>query len=173
MEDTKKKKPEEKKKKEAAQKKATEEITKVPDSAKLNPTPPLPPISHSAAPSVAPSSGNGKRAPSGGQQQTTQQPQTLLQQRYPSREVPPRFRQQEHKQLLKRGQALPSGSLLLTTTGRPYTTEPATAVAIHSCSSISTASLPTGIYLSAKQHLRILCLDCAGQLTGHNVKLKL
>ncbi|XP_058508528.1 trinucleotide repeat-containing gene 6C protein isoform X4 [Solea solea] len=143
MEDKKKKKPEEKKKKEAAQKKATEEITKVPDSAKLNPTPPLPPISHSAAPSVAPSSGNGKRAPSGGQQQTTQQPQTLLQQRYPSREVPPRFRQQEHKQLLKRGQALPSGSLLLTTTGRPYTTEPAAAVAIHSCSSISTASLPT------------------------------
>ncbi|KAJ4944560.1 hypothetical protein JOQ06_013103, partial [Pogonophryne albipinna] len=27
--------------------------------------------------------------------------------RYPPREVPPRFRQQEHKQLLKRGQPLP------------------------------------------------------------------
>ncbi|XP_047183925.1 trinucleotide repeat-containing gene 6C protein isoform X7 [Scophthalmus maximus] len=147
MEDKKKKKQEEKKKKEAAQKKATEQITKVPDSAKLDPAPPLPPINPSAAQSVAPSSGNGKRAPSGGQPQTAQQPPTLLQQRYPPREVPPRFRQQEHKQLLKRGQPLPSGSLLLTTTGRPCTTEPAAvAVAIHSspsCSSSSTASLPT------------------------------
>lgn len=116
----------------------------VPDSAKLDPTPPLPPVNPSAVPSVPPSSGNGKRAPSGGQPQTAQQPQTLLQQRYPPREVPPRFRQQEHKQLLKRGQPLPSGTLPLTT-GRPATTEP--AVAIHSspsCSSSSTASLPTG-----------------------------
>ncbi|XP_035035756.1 trinucleotide repeat-containing gene 6C protein isoform X3 [Hippoglossus stenolepis] len=149
MEDKKKKKQEEKKKKEAAQKKATEQITKVPDSAKLDPTPPLPPINPSAAPSVAPSSGNGKRAPSGGQPQTAQQPQTLLQQRYPPREVPPRFRQQEHKQLLKRGQPLPSGSLLLTTTTRPSTTEPAAAaVPAHSspsCSSSSTASLPTDL----------------------------
>ncbi|TMS14976.1 Trinucleotide repeat-containing gene 6C protein [Larimichthys crocea] len=143
MEDKKKKKQEEKKKKDAAQKKATEQITKVPDSAKLDPTPPLPPVNPSAVPSVPPSSGNGKRAPSGGQPQTAQQPQTLLQQRYPPREVPPRFRQQEHKQLLKRGQPLPSGTLPLTT-GRPATTEP--AVAIHSspsCSSSSTASLPT------------------------------
>uniref|UniRef100_A0A087Y188 Trinucleotide repeat-containing gene 6C protein n=1 Tax=Poecilia formosa TaxID=48698 RepID=A0A087Y188_POEFO len=30
--------------------------------------------------------------------------------RYPPREVPPRFRQQEHKQLLKRGQPLPAGA---------------------------------------------------------------
>ncbi|XP_053298599.1 trinucleotide repeat-containing gene 6C protein isoform X1 [Pleuronectes platessa] len=147
MEDKKKKKQEEKKKKEAAQKKATEQITKVPDSAKLDPAPPLPPINPSAAPSVAPSSGNGKRAPSGGQPQTAQQPQTLLQQRYPPREVPPRFRQQEHKQLLKRGQPLPSGSLLLTATTRPSTTEPAAAAvpanSSPSCSSSSTASLPT------------------------------
>lgn len=119
----------------------------VPDSAKLDPAPPLPPVNPSAVPSVPPSSGNGKRAPSGGQPQTAQQPQTLLQQRYPPREVPPRFRQQEHKQLLKRGQPLLSGTLPLTTTGRPATTEPAAAVAIHSspsCSSSSTASLPTG-----------------------------
>ncbi|XP_045932329.1 trinucleotide repeat-containing gene 6C protein isoform X2 [Micropterus dolomieu] len=146
MEDKKKKRQEEKKKKEAAQKKATEQITKVPDSAKLDPAPPLPPVNPSAVPSVPPSSGNGKRAPSGGQPQTAQQPQTLLQQRYPPREVPPRFRQQEHKQLLKRGQPLLSGTLPLTTTGRPATTEPAAAVAIHSspsCSSSSTASLPT------------------------------
>ncbi|XP_037647203.1 LOW QUALITY PROTEIN: trinucleotide repeat-containing gene 6C protein-like [Sebastes umbrosus] len=147
MEDKKKKKQEEKKKKEAAQKKATEQRTKVPDPAKLDPAPPLPPVNPSAVPSVPPSSGNGKRAPSGGQPQTAQQPPTpLLQQRYPPREVPPRFRQQEHKQLLKRGQPLPSGTLPLITTGRPATTEPAAAVAIHSspsCSSSSTASLPT------------------------------
>ncbi|XP_030264794.1 trinucleotide repeat-containing gene 6C protein isoform X3 [Sparus aurata] len=146
MEDKKKKKQEEKKKKDAAQKKATEQITKVPDSAKLDPAPPLPPVNPGAVPSVSPSSGNGKRAPSGGQPQTSQQPQTLLQQRYPPREVPPRFRQQEHKQLLKRGQPLPSGTLPVTTSGRPVTTEPAAAVDIHSspsCSSSSTASLPT------------------------------
>ncbi|KAK1878300.1 Trinucleotide repeat-containing 6A protein [Dissostichus eleginoides] len=129
----------------------------VPESAKLDPTPPLPPVNPSAVPSVPPSSGNGKRAPSGGQPQTAQQ--TLPQQRYPPREVPPRFRQQEHKQLLKRGQPLPSGTLPLTTTGRPATTEPAAAVATHSspsCSSSSTSSLPTGQprhYLLASQYL--------------------
>ncbi|XP_029997292.1 trinucleotide repeat-containing gene 6C protein isoform X5 [Sphaeramia orbicularis] len=146
MEDKKKKKQDEKKKKEAAQKKATEQITKVPDSAKLDSTPPLPPANPSAVPSLPPSSGNGKRAPSGGQSQTAQQSQNLLQQRYPPREVPPRFRQQEHKQLLKRGQPLPSGTLALSATGRPTTTEPAAAVAINSspaCSSSSTANLPT------------------------------
>lgn len=119
----------------------------VPDSAKLHPTPPLPPINPSAVPSVSPTSGNGKRAPSGGQPQTAPQHlQTLLQQRYPPREVPPRFRQQEHKQLLKRGQPLPSGTLPVTTTGLPATTESAAAAtpSSPSCSSSSTASLPTG-----------------------------
>uniref|UniRef100_A0A672T436 Trinucleotide repeat-containing gene 6C protein n=1 Tax=Sinocyclocheilus grahami TaxID=75366 RepID=A0A672T436_SINGR len=51
--------------------------------------------------------GNGKRAPSGNQQQQPAAP------RYPPREVPPRFRQYEHKQLLKRGQPLPAGSTAL------------------------------------------------------------
>uniref|UniRef100_A0A7N6AWR2 Trinucleotide repeat-containing gene 6C protein n=1 Tax=Anabas testudineus TaxID=64144 RepID=A0A7N6AWR2_ANATE len=117
-------------------------------SAKLHPTPPLPPINPSAVPSVSPTSGNGKHAPSGGQPQATPQHlQTVLQQRYPPREIPPRFRQQEHKQLLKRGQPLPSGTLPVTTTGLPATTEPAAEAATPSspsCSSSSTASLPTG-----------------------------
>ncbi|KAG9350456.1 hypothetical protein JZ751_026819, partial [Albula glossodonta] len=56
-------------------------------------------------------SGNGKRAPSTVQQQQQQQPAAP---RYPPREVPPRFRQHEHKQLLKRGQPLPAGTLPLT-----------------------------------------------------------
>lgn len=121
----------------------------VPDSAKLDPAPPPPPISPSATPPVAPSSGNGKRTSSGGQQQSTQQPQ----QRYPSREVPPRFRQQEHKQLLKRGQPLPPGSPLLAATARPCPTEPSAAEAIHSCSSSSsTASLPTGEHCDCNFH---------------------
>ncbi|KAG7262355.1 hypothetical protein CRUP_015427 [Coryphaenoides rupestris] len=38
-------------------------------------------------------------------------PAVLSQPRYPPREVPPRFRHQELKQLLKRGQPLPAGSL--------------------------------------------------------------
>ncbi|MEQ2313871.1 hypothetical protein AMECASPLE_006348 [Ameca splendens] len=151
MEDKKKKKQEEKKKNEATQKKTTEQITKVPDSAKLDPTPPLLPTNPGAIPSVPQSSGNGKRASSGCQPQTAQQPQTLLQQqqqRYLPREVPPRFRQQEQKQLLKRGQPLPPGTLPLLTTGHPDTSEPAAStVAINpsaSCTSSSSASLPTG-----------------------------
>lgn len=61
------------------------------------------------------SSGNGKRASSSGQQTTATPPQQQCQlpsasARYPPREVPPRFRQQEHKQLLKRGQPVPVGA---------------------------------------------------------------
>lgn len=122
-------------------------ISTVPDSANLHPTHPLPPINPSAVPSASSSSGDGKRAPSGGQPQTAPQHlQTLLQQRYPPREVPPRFRQQEHKQLLKRSQPLPSGTLPVTTTGFPTTTvPPATATSSSaSCSSSSTPCLPTG-----------------------------
>ncbi|XP_036417415.1 trinucleotide repeat-containing gene 6C protein isoform X1 [Colossoma macropomum] len=126
MEEKKKKKQEEKKKKEAAQKKAAEQKTKVPDSAKPSPAP-LPPANPSATnpsvPSASSSSGvgggNGKRAPSSTPQQQ-QQPAAL---RYPPREVPPRFRQHEQKQLLKRGQPLPAGS---TAVVQPSTASPAT-----------------------------------------------
>ncbi|XP_034045701.1 trinucleotide repeat-containing gene 6C protein isoform X2 [Thalassophryne amazonica] len=118
----------------------------MPDSAKLDPTPPVPPTNPGAVPSLPPSSGNGSRAPSGGQLQTSQQAQTLLQQRYLPREVPPRFRQQEHKQVLKRGQPLPPGTLPLTTSGRPSTSEPAAAKSKPSspfCSSNSTNTVHT------------------------------
>ncbi|KAM9784981.1 trinucleotide repeat-containing gene 6C protein-like isoform 2-T2 [Syngnathus typhle] len=104
MEEKKKKRPAEKNKKEVASKKDTEQTTKVPDSAKLQPVPPVPP--------VPPSSGDGKRAPGAACQQPPQQ-QQQQQQRHPAREVPPRFRQHEHKQLLKRGQPLPPGTLTL------------------------------------------------------------
>lgn len=102
MEEKRKKKQEEKKKKEAAQKKAAEQKTKVPESAKPSPVA-LPNSSVTApAPPVC-SSGNGKRAPGSAQQQAPGPAPP----RYPPREVPPRFRQHEHKQLLKRGQPLP------------------------------------------------------------------
>ncbi|XP_077413272.1 trinucleotide repeat-containing gene 6C protein isoform X3 [Vanacampus margaritifer] len=136
MEDKKKKRQEEKKKKEAAPK-DTEQITKVPDSAKFDPIPPLPPANPGITPSVPPSSGDGKHAPSGGQPQTTSH--TPLQQRHLAREVPPRFRQQEHKQLLKRGQPLPFGTLTLTAKGRPTATEPA---AVASQPDSSSTNLP-------------------------------
>ncbi|XP_063079613.1 trinucleotide repeat-containing gene 6C protein isoform X2 [Engraulis encrasicolus] len=136
MEEKKKKKQEEKKKKDAAQKKAAEQKTKVPESAKPGGPAPLPPTSPPGPPSSG-TSGNGKRAPSSSsssvsssstclssatqqQTQTQQQQQSQQQQqqqsagpRYPPREVPPRFRQHEHKQLLKRGQPLPPGTLPL------------------------------------------------------------
>uniref|UniRef100_A0A4W6FS37 Trinucleotide repeat-containing gene 6C protein n=1 Tax=Lates calcarifer TaxID=8187 RepID=A0A4W6FS37_LATCA len=64
----------------------------------LHPASPTLPLSSSSSSSSS-SSGNGKRASSSSHA------------RYPPREVPPRFRQQEHKQLLKRGQPLPAGAL--------------------------------------------------------------
>lgn len=59
--------------------------------------------STSTSTSTISSSNNGKRAPACGQQTAAS--------RYLPREVPPRFRQQEQKQLLKRGQPLPTGTL--------------------------------------------------------------
>lgn len=57
----------------------------------------------STSTSTLTNSSNGKRASANGQQPAAS--------RYLPREVPPRFRQQEQKQLLKRGQPLPSGAL--------------------------------------------------------------
>ncbi|KAM9844024.1 trinucleotide repeat-containing gene 6B protein-like isoform 2-T2 [Aulostomus maculatus] len=132
MEDKKKKK-EDKKKREASQK-VPEQKIKVPESAKPSCTQPLAtPGSVSPSPGpIAPSSpslgtaGVSAQVPPGGGNNAKQrtavangQPsspsgsQTSQQQRYMSREVPPRFRcQQDHKVLLKRGQP-PLSSMLL------------------------------------------------------------
>ncbi|XP_036426472.1 trinucleotide repeat-containing gene 6C protein isoform X2 [Colossoma macropomum] len=107
MEEKKKKKHEEKTKKDAAQKKVAEQKTKVPDSAKASP----PPVQSLSIPnSSSSSSSNGSRSPSSPQQ--LQPPQCVP--RFPPREVPPRFRHHEHKQLLKRGQPLPTAAISLT-----------------------------------------------------------
>nr|KAF6459460.1 trinucleotide repeat containing adaptor 6C [Rousettus aegyptiacus] len=104
MEEKKKKKQEEKKKKEGAQKKAADQKTKVPEPTKTCSSQPQPAgTGTSTSTSTLSSSGNGKRASAGGQQPAAS--------RYLPREVPPRFRQQEQKQLLKRGQPLPAGAL--------------------------------------------------------------
>lgn len=83
----------------------------MPDSVKPNPSIPSSPILtlNLPVPSAATTS-NGKRSPCNSLQQQLpplQQPSP----RYVPREVPPRFRQQEQRQLLKRGQPLPTGTL--------------------------------------------------------------
>uniref|UniRef100_A0A8C4LAZ4 Trinucleotide repeat-containing gene 6C protein n=1 Tax=Equus asinus TaxID=9793 RepID=A0A8C4LAZ4_EQUAS len=104
MEEKKKKKQEEKKKKEGAQKKAADQKTKVPEPTKTCSSQPQPAgPSASTSTSTLSNSSNGKRAPASSQQPAAS--------RYLPREVPPRFRQQEQKQLLKRGQPLPTGAL--------------------------------------------------------------
>ncbi|XP_063739200.1 trinucleotide repeat-containing gene 6C protein isoform X1 [Eleginops maclovinus] len=122
MEEKKKKTQEEKNKTDVAQKKATDQKPKVPEPAPTKPSPGPPHHFHPASPTLplssssSSSSGNGKRASSSSQLPTQTPPQQQCQlssacARYPPREVPPRFRQQEHKQLLKRGQPLPAGAL--------------------------------------------------------------
>ncbi|KAM8786367.1 trinucleotide repeat-containing gene 6C protein isoform 9-T9 [Rhynchonycteris naso] len=104
MEEKKKKKQEEKKKKEGAQKKVADQKTKVPEPTKTCSSQPQPAgTGTSTSTSTLSGSSNGKRAPAGGQQPAAS--------RYLPREVPPRFRQHEQKQLLKRGQPLPTGAL--------------------------------------------------------------
>lgn len=57
------------------------------------------PVTSSGTSTGTSTTNNAKRAPASSQQQPLP--------RYPPREVPPRFRHQEQKQLLKRGQQLP------------------------------------------------------------------
>ncbi|XP_055008777.1 trinucleotide repeat-containing gene 6B protein-like isoform X2 [Boleophthalmus pectinirostris] len=136
MEDKKKKK-EEKKKRETPQKVPDQKL-KVPESAKApggpshtspgsvspcpGPAAPSSPSAASASAPVAPGAGNNAKqrtSVANGQPSSSSSSssscgsQALQQQRYMSREVPPRFRcQQDHKVLLKRGQP-PLSSMLL------------------------------------------------------------
>lgn len=96
------------------------------------------------------SSGNGKRASSSGQQTTPAPPQQQSQvssasARYPPREVPPRFRQQEHKQLLKRGQPLPVGAL-----GAPTLSSSATTNSTNPNSTTTVGKQHSGLFHSSR-----------------------
>uniref|UniRef100_A0ABI8A3Z2 UBA domain-containing protein n=2 Tax=Felis catus TaxID=9685 RepID=A0ABI8A3Z2_FELCA len=83
---------------------AADQKTKVPEPPKTCSSQPQPAgTAASVCTSALPSGGNGKRASASSQQPAAP--------RYLPREVPPRFRQQEQKQLLKRGQPLPAGAL--------------------------------------------------------------
>ncbi|XP_077690145.1 trinucleotide repeat-containing gene 6C protein-like [Eretmochelys imbricata] len=83
---------------------AAEQKTKVPEPIKTSLSQPQPAgTGTSTSTSTITNSSNGKRASANGQQPAAS--------RYLPREVPPRFRQQEQKQLLKRGQPLPTGTL--------------------------------------------------------------
>ncbi|XP_073492622.1 trinucleotide repeat-containing gene 6A protein isoform X4 [Aquarana catesbeiana] len=87
-----------KKKKEAAAKKASDQKNKVPDELLSQPQPVNGNIGISTVTSIQ---NNAKRPTALSPQQ--QQPVS----RYPPREVPPRFRHQDQKSLLKRGQQIP------------------------------------------------------------------
>ncbi|XP_051563314.1 trinucleotide repeat-containing gene 6C protein-like isoform X2 [Myxocyprinus asiaticus] len=95
--------------------KVTEQKTKVPDSVKPNPRIPVTsrPVLTLNITEPSTTSCNGKCSPSNALQQQLPPLQQPIP-RYLPREVPPRFRQQEQRQLLKRGQPLPSGTLNLT-----------------------------------------------------------
>ncbi|XP_074521638.1 trinucleotide repeat-containing gene 6C protein isoform X1 [Halichoeres trimaculatus] len=153
MEEKKKKKQEEKTKTDVAQKKAADQKPKVPEPAPtkpclgpphhLHPASPTLPLSSSSSSS---SSGNGKRASSSSQLATQTPPQQQQCQlssasaRYPPREVPPRFRQQEHKQLLKRGQPLPAGALCALTLSSSTSSFSSSPSSSSSSSSTTTSS---------------------------------
>ncbi|XP_058851910.1 trinucleotide repeat-containing gene 6A protein-like isoform X4 [Acipenser ruthenus] len=98
MEERKKRK-DDKKKKEAL-KKATEQKNKVPESIKSSSSQPQPANPNNGTSAVTSNISNAKRAAAASSQQQASP-------RYPPREVPPRFRHHEQKQLLKRGQQLP------------------------------------------------------------------
>ncbi|XP_044308459.1 trinucleotide repeat-containing gene 6A protein isoform X2 [Varanus komodoensis] len=112
MEERKKRK-DDKKKKEAAQKKAAEQKHKATsEPTKPSVCNPLLATSTSATSAAAGGTGasnNARRVVGSSQQQAQPQPSP----RYPPREVPPRFRHQEQKQLLKRGEPLPGIAALL------------------------------------------------------------
>ncbi|KAF7656054.1 hypothetical protein LDENG_00046870, partial [Lucifuga dentata] len=168
MEEKKKKKQEEKTKKDTAQKKVADQKTKVPEPTPAKPSPGPPHHLHPASPTLplssssssSSSSGNGKRT-SSSSQLSTPTPTPPQQQcqlssasaRYPPREVPPRFRQQEHKQLLKRGQPLPAGALSTLTLSSSCTTSSLPSSSYSSSSSATSSTTPNSATSAAgKRH---------------------
>ncbi|XP_068606820.1 trinucleotide repeat-containing gene 6C protein [Brachionichthys hirsutus] len=164
MEERKKKKQEEKTKIDIIQKKAAEQKPKVPEPAPTKPSLNPPPHHLHPASSTLPlssssssSSGNGKRTSPSCQlpSQTPPQQQCQLSSasaRYPPREVPPRFRQQEHKQLLKRGQPLPAGALSALTLSSSSSSSSSASASFPSPSTTGTSSTPNCVTFTSGQH---------------------
>ncbi|KAF3852270.1 hypothetical protein F7725_005625 [Dissostichus mawsoni] len=134
----------------------------VPDPAPTKPSPGPPHHFHPASPTLplsssSSSSGNGKRASSSSQLQTQTPPQQQCQlssasARYPPREVPPRFRQQEHKQLLKRGQPLPAGALSALTLSSSSSSSPSSSYSSSSSTTTGSTSPNSATSAASKRH---------------------
>ncbi|XP_008289881.1 trinucleotide repeat-containing gene 6C protein-like isoform X1 [Stegastes partitus] len=161
MEEKKKKKQEEKTKKDVAQKKAADQKPKVPEPAPIKPSPGPSHHLHPASPTLplssSSSSGNGKRASCSSQLPTQTPPQQQCQlssasARYPPREVPPRFRQQEHKQLLKRGQPLPAGALSALTISSSSSSSSSPSSSYSSSSTSTSSTTPNSATSTAGNH---------------------
>ncbi|XP_047433439.1 trinucleotide repeat-containing gene 6C protein isoform X2 [Mugil cephalus] len=162
MEEKKKKKQEDKTKKreDIAQKKAADQKPKVPEPAPTKPSPGPSHHLHPASPTLSlssSSSGNGKRASSSSQLATQTPPQQQCQlssasARYPPREVPPRFRQQEHKQLLKRGQPLPAGALSALTISSSSSSYSSPSSSYSSSSTSTSSTTPNSATSTADKH---------------------
>lgn len=151
----------------------------------LHPASPTLPLSSSSSSS----SGNGKRASSSSQLPTQTSPQQQCQlssasARYPPREVPPRFRQQEHKQLLKRGQPLPAGALsALTLSFSSSSSSPSSSYSSSSATTSSTTPnsatstvgkrYPGLCQYSAKMHWNIIFVFTFWVVTANYFTLKL
>ncbi|XP_023146547.2 trinucleotide repeat-containing gene 6C protein-like isoform X2 [Amphiprion ocellaris] len=162
MEEKKKKKQEEKTKKDVAQKKAADQKPKVPEPAPIKPSPGTSHHLHPASPTLplsssSSSSGNGKRASCSSQLLTQTPPQQQCQlssasARYPPREVPPRFRQQEHKQLLKRGQPLPAGALSALTLSSSSSSSSSPSSSYSSSSTSTSSTTPNSATSTVGNH---------------------
>lgn len=125
----------------------------------LHPSSPTLPLSSSFSSSS--SSGNGKAPPCGSQVLTQTPPLQQCQlssasARYPPREVPPRFRQQEHKQLLKRGQPLPAGAFSALSLP-PSSPSSSPSASLSSSSTTSSSTTPNSATSATSKHKPGLC----------------
>lgn len=140
-------------------------ICPVPEPAPTKPSPGPSHHLHPASPTLSlssSSSGNGKRASSSSQLATQTPPQQQCQlssasARYPPREVPPRFRQQEHKQLLKRGQPLPAGALSALTVSSSSSSSSSPSSPYSSSSTSTSSTTPNSATSTADKQHQGLC----------------
>ncbi|KAM4023730.1 trinucleotide repeat-containing gene 6A protein isoform 2-T2 [Anomaloglossus baeobatrachus] len=117
------KKPRQNKRKEAASKKASDQINKVPEQ-KLSQPPPV--DGNSGISTVTSIQNNNANQPT----EVSPQQQQLLVPRYPAREVPPRFRHQDQKPLVKRGQHIPGIAASLGLATKVLTQESSSSAAV-------------------------------------------
>ncbi|XP_015251900.1 PREDICTED: trinucleotide repeat-containing gene 6C protein-like [Cyprinodon variegatus] len=137
---------------------AADQKPKVPEAVPTKPSPGSSRHLQTSSPTLPLSScppANVKGPPLGSQGLTQNPPQQQSQlssagPRYPPREVPPRFRQQEHKQLLKRGQPLPAGALGALTL--PPSSPSSSSAPLSSSSTTSKSAAPNSATSAPSKH---------------------